>query len=55
MFTLNGTANMLAPFVIWRRRDGDANPRFTLFWASVIMMEWQHAQEDRVSIGKMVF
>ena len=24
-------------------------------WAFVIMMEWQHAQEDRVFIGKMVF
>jgi hypothetical protein len=24
-------------------------------WASVISMQWQHAQKDRVFIGKMMF
>jgi hypothetical protein len=29
MFTLNGIANMLAPFVTWIARARHANPRFT--------------------------
>jgi hypothetical protein len=81
MFTLNGIANMLAPFVTWIARARHANlhaidgwtaavrwvrgafqaaanspyePRLSS-WVFVTMMEWQHAQEDRVFVGDMVF